>query len=440
MPKTFSIVTLGCKVNRYESDRIAADLEAQGMTEALDGASAEVVVVNTCTVTGRAGQQSRQAVRAAVRANPDAIVIATGCHAQTDPGSLSGIENLCAVCGNSHKGELPRIIRTLGIAAEKPRRAEVFHGSVADGRNPALFDGPAPGRRARPVLRIQDGCNQCCSYCTVPLARGRSRSMEPGPVARHLAALYAQGFGEVVLTGIHIGAWGLDLAPASSLTALLEGLAGNPAELPALRISSIEPMELTDGIIDLARRKIVRPHFHLPLQSGDDGILRLMRRPYTAGQYAKIVNKVHDALPLAAIGADVMAGFPGETEAAFQNCLDLIEKLPVTYLHVFPFSPRKGTDANSMPGKVPPPVLKERTAVLRGISRKKRADFQAGLVGAELEICVEGPSSAPGEWKGITENYVAAVFECHGRLKPGSTVKGRIVEAASERPARAVLL
>ena len=438
MSKTFSIVTLGCKVNRYESDSIASELAANGLIEARPGEPPDFIVVNTCTVTGRAGQQSRQAVRAAIRANPRAVVIATGCHAQTDPDSLSGIENLCAVCGNSHKDKIAALAQGILASGAIPPKALVFRDSIKEGRTPDPSERPVTGLRSRPVLRIQDGCNQWCSYCTVPKARGKSRSMDPETVARHLSGLSESGSCEAVLTGIHIGAWGLDLDPASCLTRLLEGLSEMPG-LPRLRISSLEPNELTPGILGLARKGFLCPHFHLPLQSGDDGILKLMGRPYTRAQYADIVRGVRDALPLAAIGADVMVGFPGETEEAFENTRLLLEELPLTYLHVFPFSPREGTAAFSMPGRIEPWVMKERTAMLREISRKKRANFHKALEGFWVEICVEGPSSAPSLWKGLTENYVSVEFESFSPLRPGSLVKGRIAPGPAEGPVRAVL-
>lgn len=438
MPKTFSIVTLGCKVNRYESDRLSAELSSLGMAPGRDGEDPDVIVVNTCTVTGRAGQQSRQAVRAAIRANPRAVVIATGCHAQTDPDSLSGIENLFAVCGNSHKDQISRLVRDVVASGRQESRALVFQNSISEGRVPSSFGPPVTGRRSRPVLRIQDGCNSWCSYCTVPMARGKSRSMDQESVLRHLSTLFLEGYGEVVLTGIHIGAWGLDLDPASCLTRLLEELSEMPG-LPRLRISSLEPNELTPGILALARKGFLCPHFHLPLQSGDDGILKLMGRPYTRAQYAGIVRGVRDALPLAAIGADVMVGFPGESEAAFNNTRLLLEELPLTYLHIFPFSPREGTAAFSMPGRIEPWGMKERTAVLREISGKKRAAFSKSQEGLAVEICVEGEASRPYIWKGLTENYVSVEFESIPHLRPGSLVKGRIAESPSEGPVRAVL-
>lgn len=438
MSKTFHIITLGCKVNRYESDRLAAELSGLGLIEADLGGPADCVIVNTCTVTGRAGQQSRQTVRAAIRSNPQALVIATGCHAQTDPESLSGIENLCAVCGNSHKDRISGLIRDIVTSGPQGNKALVFHDSITEGRAPASFGPPVTGSRSRPVLRIQDGCNQRCSYCTVPAARGKSRSMDSETVARHLSALFQAGYGEVVLTGIHIGAWGLDLDPASCLSRLLEDI-GAIQGVPSLRISSLEPNELTGGIIALAQKGLVRPHFHLPLQSGDDDILKLMRRPYTSAQYAQIVKNVRDALPLAAIGADVMVGFPGEDERAFRNTLELLEALPLTYLHVFPFSPRKGTAAFSMPGNIQPSIIKARTAILRELSKTKKEAFHNSLIGEKVSVCVEGPGSGPNLWKGLTENYVAVEFLSDACLGPGSLVCCKIESSPPGGPVMATL-
>ncbi len=467
MEKTFLIVTLGCKVNQYESDRLARELADMGMVAAKPGEAADCVVVNTCTVTGRAAQQSGQAVRAALRNHPGAKVIAAGCHAKAAPELFAAIPGLSAVCGTSCREKLSALASSLAAGDAPPSRPLVLHGSME--ASPFADPGvrPVSGKRSRPFLKIQDGCNARCSYCAVPDARGPSRSMPEEAVRRQLALLFRAGYGEVVLTGIHLGAWGLDLSPGTSLARLLESLARSP-ETPLLRISSIEPFELSPEIVALARDSgRICPHFHLPLQSGDDEILSLMRRPYTSSRYAEIAAGVRAALPGAAIGADVMAGFPGETDASFARAFDFIEGLPVTYLHVFPFSPREGTPASSFGGRPEAAAVKERCAALRELSRRKKAEFFASLVGSSVEICVEGRSAGsdstqhsenmdeadrsnfersisersgaePGgppalPYKGLTGNYAPVEFFSTQALAPGAIVRGIVVAAPPGR-------
>ncbi|MEW5734350.1 MAG: tRNA (N(6)-L-threonylcarbamoyladenosine(37)-C(2))-methylthiotransferase MtaB [Thermodesulfobacteriota bacterium] len=430
----FSIFTLGCKVNQYESDRLAQDLVARGLHPAEEGEAAGLVIVNTCTVTGRAAQQSRQAVRAELRKNPGAVALVSGCDAATEPGSFSSIPGVAGVLGNADKARAADLaLRALGLPFEASPDA-YSHPDFAERRSPVL------GKRSRPFLKIQDGCNSRCTYCAVPGARGRSRSMDAGEVLRHLSAIAAAGYAEVVLTGVHLGDFGRDRENDGGLAGLLARAAVLPAA-PRIRLSSLEPNDLGPEVLSLfASGPFLRPHLHLPLQSGSDPILRRMNRPYSAAFFRDLVLAVREKLPLAAIGVDVMVGFPGETEEHFSQTLALLCELPVSYLHVFPYSPRRGTPAASFPGRPESAEQGRRASALRKLSRQKRAAFGRDMAGRILDAVVEGPApEQPGLFRGTCENYIPVLFSSEHFLRSGSSVMVRILDAERQGFARALL-
>jgi threonylcarbamoyladenosine tRNA methylthiotransferase MtaB len=417
----FLVTTLGCKVNQCESDALARHLELHGARriQGKGGGNSfvEVCIINTCTVTQKAAMQSRQAIRQAIRQHPQAQIIVTGCYAQVEPDLIAGIEGVDAVVGHGHKFELPRLIQPQAkVGRSVPHR---LWSPVQAVTAFAHLSVEAFGHRTRPFLRIQDGCDAFCTYCIVPHARGPSRSMPPHRVARQLAALGVEGFREVVLTGIHLGAYGQDLSPATSLAELLEELSAAGA-VAQLRLSSIEPVELTTEILSTVAKSQGRqkgricPHLHLPLQSGDDEILARMHRPYTGALFDDRVLAIRRFLPQAAIGVDTLIGFPGESEGAFENTYQRIEALPVTYLHVFPFSPRKGTPAFHFKERVPERVIKERCRRMRALGEHKKRVFYQSLVGQEVSVLVEGRAGRKGKIKGLTGNYVPVTIPCAG--------------------------
>ncbi|MCU0603081.1 MAG: tRNA (N(6)-L-threonylcarbamoyladenosine(37)-C(2))-methylthiotransferase MtaB [Desulfobacterales bacterium] len=407
---TFRIITLGCKVNQAESESIAGRLTGPDWQPAGPGEEADLCIVNTCAVTQKAAMQSRQAVRHAIHVNPRACVAATGCYAEIDPQALMGIRGLDGIVDQAGKARLPETIRRGGIA--KNSRPALLSGGGETLRPPAVSSFAAPVGRTRPFLKVQDGCDAFCTYCIVPYARGRSRSSEPQAVVAGVERLAAQGFHEVVLTGIHIGLYGRDLNPRSSLLELLQRL--QTLQTPVrVRLSSIEPLELSDEIISLAAGsdRFCR-HFHIPLQSGDAEILKRMRRPYSPEAFGTLVRKVRLLLPDAAIGADVLVGFPGESETAFKNTCRLIEALPLTYLHVFPFSARPGTAAHGFAGKVPPERIKQRCGRLRQIGSRKRHGFHSSVVGRAVQVLTESRRDPKtGLLKGVSSNYLPVLFE-----------------------------
>jgi threonylcarbamoyladenosine tRNA methylthiotransferase MtaB len=405
----FKITTLGCKVNQSESETIRQELQASGWRPVAKGQPADVVVVNTCTVTGKAGMQSRQSLRRAIRENPGARIVVTGCHAQTAPRELAGIAGVSEVIGNTHKHAISSLL-TAG-ARNPPGPAKTFCGSMPP--PPPFRWAPAVESlgRTRAFLKIQDGCNANCSYCIVPRARGASRSMPFRQVLASLQALADNGYREAVLAGIHLGRYGLDLTPPSSLQQLLQAVIA-AAPIDRIRLSSIEPLEIHREIIALAaEHPMICRHFHIPLQSGDDGVLTRMRRPYRTDYFRSLILEIHRRMPDAAIGVDVMAGFPGETDAAFCGTLELIRQLPVSYLHVFHFSARPGTPAGAFPDQVPAAVVKSRCRQLRELGDLKRREFYQKFVGSKVQVLVETKRDpVTGRLKGITSNYLPVLI------------------------------
>jgi threonylcarbamoyladenosine tRNA methylthiotransferase MtaB len=407
MGQSFFIITLGCKVNQYESDLMATRMSQAGLVAASGADTADIILINTCTVTGRAAQQSRQAVSGAIRNHPKARVFAAGCHAQAAPQELAGIEGLCAVVGNASKEKIAEII---DCALQRGSLGPLVECAPLDS---LCLPGESPlvtGARARPFVRIQDGCNARCTYCAVPGVRGPSRSAPPLSVLAQLEALYEAGYEEAVLCGIHLGRYGLDLEPQSNLLSLLE--MAIEREIPRIRLSSIEHDEVTDRLIELAASSPkICPHFHLPLQSGSDLVLRRMGRPYKAADFAIVVEKISKAMPNAAIGADIMVGFPGEADEDFLQTFSLVQSLPLSYLHVFPYSPRKNTPAARFDRKVPAAVAKQRAAQMRQMGLEKKTAFYKSQEGRLLAACVEGPDDfRRGYYKGTTENYIPIRF------------------------------
>jgi threonylcarbamoyladenosine tRNA methylthiotransferase MtaB len=429
----FDIITLGCKVNQSESASIGAGLEARGARrwngKADESGAVSLCIINTCTVTEKASMQSRQAIRRAIRNHPGARIVVTGCYAQTQPAEIEKIAGIHDILGHAEKERLAERLlpcpSQLAMAPADPEPASVSNPSQAGA--PMRNDAPACTNRTRAFLKIQDGCNARCSYCIVPLARGASRSLPPALVFDSLQKLEDQGHKEVVLSGIHLGCYGRDLTPGTSLEALLLELERSEGRA-RLRLSSIEPAEFTDPLIELmATSKRICPHAHIPLQSGDDGILKKMGRPYTAAFFRDRVIRIHERMPDAAIGIDVLVGFPGETDGAFQATYELVRSLPISYLHVFPFSPRQRTPAARFPDRVPTDRVKDRCQRMRDLGSEKRAQFHARLTGRKVAVLVEGKRDGKsGLLKGTTATYVPVWLSGADALK--NTIVAVLVE------------
>jgi threonylcarbamoyladenosine tRNA methylthiotransferase MtaB len=424
--KTFKIVTLGCKVNQHESASLEQQLKDTGWAAAHKDDKADLVVINTCIVTQRASYQSRQAIRKASRENPGCTTAAIGCYGQVFPDELSEIEGVDIIAGNADKLNLVNILK------DNPQKCGQCIVSNDFSKNQEFTYLPARGLsdRTRASLKIQDGCDSFCSYCIVPFARGPVRSLDPSRVIEALHDLSDAGYRETVLTGIHLSKYGADLGDDSNLKRLLKRI--DNEKLPMrIRLSSLEPNEIDEEIIEMiASFSWLCRHIHIPLQSGDDAILKRMNRRYTSKDFEGLVNRIYDKSPFAAIGLDVIAGFPGEDDIAFRNTMSLINSLPVSYLHVFPFSPRKGTPAAKFSGQVNQKVIKDRAADLRELGKKKRAAFHRSCIGEEFKIIVT--SAHPGgKGEGISDNYLNVIFPSSKPVK-NSFMIVRVVESGSD--------
>ncbi|MBE9544042.1 MAG: tRNA (N(6)-L-threonylcarbamoyladenosine(37)-C(2))-methylthiotransferase MtaB [Proteobacteria bacterium] len=414
--KKFTITTLGCKVNQAESESIAQELITSDWSAVKNSDRAEVCIVNTCTVTQKASMQSRQAVRKAIRSNPNACIIVTGCYAQTAPQEINKIDGVDYIVGHDKKLSISRLIRSKGDDASD-NQVSSFN-DIGKKRRFQLMPTATSAPRTRPFLKIQDGCDAFCTYCIVPYARGRSRSMPLDNVLQSIEQLARAGYHEVVLTGIHLGAYGQDLTPATNLVQLMERIADGKS-ITRVRISSIEPFELTAEVIQrVAESDIFCKHFHIPLQSGDDGILKKMGRPYSRRDFYDLISSIHRKMPDAAIGVDTLIGFPGESEAAFDNTYELMADLPVSYLHVFPFSSRPGTVADKLPNKLNPAVIKDRCKRMRELGHQLREKFYGKFIGQKTKILIEAKrEGSTGLLKGISSNYLPILIDADDECK-----------------------
>jgi len=408
---TFAIATLGCKVNQFESEALTFSLEQHGYRFIPFGQPADITIINTCTVTHRADFQSRQTIRRALRSSPGSLVIVTGCYAQVEPDALAEIREVTYLIGNREKGRILDLLPRM-------ERGELPRIQIADIQEETFFrEIPLHTfhHHTRAFLKIQDGCNGACSYCIVPRARGRSRSLSAGRILEELRTLKERGFKEVVLTGIHVGAYGLDLTPSSSLETLLERL--EYSETPdRIRLSSIEPGDFSPGLVSfLSQSTRVCPHFHIPIQSGNNEVLRGMDRDYDSSFVRDLIQELHERIPDVCIGADMIVGIPGETEEQFKQTQELFEQLPLSYLHVFPFSRRKGTPASQFPRQVDSATIKTRAELLRALGKKKRQAFYHHFLKRELPVLVEDRrDKRTGAWRGLSRNYIPVLAMSQG--------------------------
>ncbi|MBI2974964.1 MAG: MiaB/RimO family radical SAM methylthiotransferase [Deltaproteobacteria bacterium] len=392
----YLIETFGCRTNQADSDAIASKLLSKGHSPACKEETADICVINTCTVTAKADTQCRNMIRKLRRDYPKAKIVVTGCFAavaENQSKKIAGMEN------------------DENLVFERSRET-----------NFSFFT--APVTRARPNLKIQDGCDRFCAYCIVPYARGRSRSMPVKDVLEQLDLMHKAGIAEIVLTGIHLGGYGLDLKPETTLLGLLKKITPSPSPLPRgekvdtdhcfrIRLSSIDPDEWSDELIDFAaQNKMIARHFHIPLQSGDDEILQKMGRRYTTERYFRLLSDIKSKAPDCAIGADVIVGFPGETREHFERTRQFIEKTPIDYLHVFPYSRRSQTASAKLEDTVSKAEKHRRASVLRAISAKKRAEFYKKMAGKKIDVVIEvNRDKKTGRLKGISGNYIPVLLD-----------------------------
>jgi threonylcarbamoyladenosine tRNA methylthiotransferase MtaB len=473
---TFYIEQFGCRATQADGAAIERQLRDRGCLAATDSGAADVVVVNTCTVTAAADSQARDAIRKIHARNPTARVIVTGCYAQRAPEELAALPGVTWVVGNSHKPQIPELAaglmpgptssaaRGTFIPAETLFSVDSFENAGSSENGP-FSRGSAPakiltgdifaqstflaapvlggeGNHTRPTLKIQDGCNSRCSYCVIPFVRGKSRSLPPNEVVAEIRSLSESGYREIVLSGVNLGTYGRDLAPRVEFDDLLRRIL-DETPIERMRISSIEPLDATQDLIALfASTPRIAQHFHMPLQSGSDGILAAMHRWYRAEHYARRVELIREHLPHTAIGADVIAGFPGETEDDHAATMSFIERLAFTYLHVFSFSKRPGTRAAAMLNEVPTPTVRRRARELRALGERKATAFHRTQVDRVLEVLTlrHTPQAArtplttpnaranPGWTPAISSNYLQVRLA--GEWPANQMMRARIVCAA----------
>jgi len=407
------VENFGCRATQADGAAIERQLLDRGLQRATAANQAEVVVLNTCTVTASADQDARAAIRRIQRENPGAQILVTGCYAQRAPEEISALPGVSLVIGNSHKHELAKYVAPrdpgfiqLAQIGGRPESNVIIGDIFAHTELMAapVFDADS-FEKTRPNLKVQDGCNNRCSFCIIPYVRGRSRSLKLDQVLREVDALAANGYREIVLSGINLGRWGRELNPRMNFAAMLRAILERTA-IEKIRISSVEPMDWTNEVIELvASSPRICKHAHVPLQSGSDRILRKMHRKYRPSHYADRIERIRCAMPDAAIGADVMVGFPGESDDDFEQTRALIEQLPFTYLHVFTYSSRPGTPSAGMPGQVPVQVARERNRVLRELAAQKKRVFMESFVGREVEAITL--THFDGEYtEALTDNYL----------------------------------
>ena len=400
----YSIITFGCRVNQADSPAIARDLHLRGAVET-SPQDADLVVVNTCSVTAAADQGVRQTVRRVVRDNPGVRVVVTGCYASRRPDEIRELPNILHIVSNDEKDDLvARLAADIGL----PRLEDVTTAErFANGDGPC-GDTLAPGTAGRTALtlRVQTGCDQTCSYCIIPTTRGKGRSRPQAAVIAQIEEAIASGYREIAIAGVHLGSYGRDLADDTSLTTLVRVLAEWDADV-LFRISSLEPMDCTPEIVDLvASSPRLAPHFHLPLQHGSNEVLRAMRRPYSAAAYVTLVSSIRSRIPHAAIGSDLIVGFPGESSAHFSETETVLRDLPLTHLHVFPYSDRPGTDASLLGGRVDGGVIRDRGRRIREMGHEMATRFRQSQRGATRRaLTVDDGRSA------VTDNYLKVKLE-----------------------------
>ena len=412
----FYVENFGCRATQADGAAIERQLEDRGLGRALSPSHADIVVLNTCTVTASADHDARAAIRRLHRENPACKILVTGCYAQRAPQEISAIPGVTWVVGNSHKHVIGEVacresgfvsLAALAPTAQNPEpRAQSLVADIF--AHTELLAAPVFGAGAdktRPNLKVQDGCDNRCSFCVIPSVRGHSRSMPLGQVLAQIDSLVGAGYREVVISGINLGRWGRDFPKPQKFVTLVRAILERTS-LEKLRISSVEPMDWSDELIALvAESPRVAKHAHVPMQSGSDAVLRRMYRKYRPWHYADKLNQIRRAMPAAAIGADVMVGFPAETDAEFEETRRLVEELPFTYLHVFTYSSRPGTRSATMRDQVPAPIMKERNRILRELAGRKKNEFMRSFVGRAVDAITlhsgDGKST-----EALTDNYL----------------------------------
>ncbi len=406
-PLRVAFATLGCKLNQYESNELQSLLEGEGFHAVPFDEPAHLYMINTCTVTSGADYSDRQMIRRAIAKNPGAVVVVTGCYAQTNPGAVAAIPGVDYILGHQEKYQFLELLDSL----KKRARPLIAVGEISKAKTIPIVPVKKFAGLTRAFIKVQDGCQHRCTFCIVPYARGGSRSQRPEVVLDQVREVVEGGYQEVVLTGVDMGHYGWDMVPRTTLSALLRQMIEIPG-LRRIRLSSILPKYFTEELIEVitGSPKICH-HLHIPLQSGSERILRAMRRPYTVGMYRRLVERLSSALPDLGLGADVIVGFPGESDDDFDATYRLVDELPFSYLHVFPYSVRRGTEAAHLPNPISPTVIAARGKRLRALARAKNLAFRQRCVGQAIDVLILETRDKPtGLLIGLTDNYIEVLF------------------------------
>jgi len=403
--------TLGCKVNQYETEAMRQQFEAAGYVVVPFKQTADIYMINSCTVTERADQECRRLIRRALRQNSDALVYLTGCYAQLRSEEIAKISSIRGVIGNAERAKIVDYIRSETIqAGNSPSRPIIAVSDINRQKSYEPYRLDRFSGQTRAFLKIQDGCDLSCSFCAITQARGPNRSRPMADLIQEAERLSKNGYKEIILTGVRIESYGKDIKKVYTLSNVLQNLS-QLKDLERIRLSSVSPLALTDELINLiAGQPKICNHIHLSLQSGDDKILREMRRPYQRQDVVDRIRRVAEAIPSVGIGSDMMVGFPGETAKNFDQSYGLIERLPIVYLHVFPYSPRPNTAAADMPNQIPEETKAKQSRILRELGKQKKEQFYKQFLGRTLSVIVENRYDKSGRLTGLSDNYIRVSF------------------------------
>ena len=409
-------ITLGCRTNQHDTAEMQTLLEKEGFVMVNQREKADAYVINTCTVTQKSDTSSRQAVKKSLKLNPDALVVFTGCYAQLNPEEAAALPGLDLVLGNADKLEIAKLLKTKLRLWKKSEVTEIVMSDIHKKRIFRTIPVKNFQGITKAFIKVQTGCDEKCSFCTVVRARGKSVSDNRGNILNNIQEAINSGFKEITLTGINLGTWGIDTG--ETFSSLIEDIIQLPGDF-RVRLSSINPMEIDNDLIRLiAETEKICSHLHIPLQSGDNNILKQMRRNYTREQYIEVVHRAINTIPNLGLGADVIVGFPGETDTAFENTRKLIEELPFSYLHVFSYSPRRGTEANDYKDDVPGNIKKKRNKILTQLIEEKGLEFRNKSLNTIATVLIENQRDKnSGKLKGHTDNYIPISLDGPDPLK-----------------------
>ena len=409
-------ITLGCRTNQHDTAEMQTLLEKEGFVMVNQREKADAYVINTCTVTQKSDTSSRQAVKKSLELNPDALVVFTGCYAQLNPEEAAALPGLDLVLGNADKLEIAKLLKAKLRLWKKSEITEIVMSDIHKKRIFRTIPVKSFQGITKAFIKVQTGCNEKCSFCTVVRARGKSVSDNRGNILNNIQEAINSGFKEITLTGINLGTWGMDTG--ETFSSLVQDIIQLPGDF-RVRLSSINPMEIDNDLIRLiAETEKICSHLHIPLQSGDNKILKQMRRNYNREQYIELVHRAVNAIPNLGLGADVIVGFPGETDTAFENTRKLIEELPFSYLHVFSYSPRRGTEANDYKDDIPGNIKKERNKILTQLIKEKGLEFRNKSLNTIATVLIENQRDKNnGKLKGHTDNYIPISLDGPDPLK-----------------------